>query len=411
MSANQTCIIIGASHAGVNCAFSLRKEGWEGKIVLFDADPNLPYHRPPLSKAFLVEDKAIEEYALKSEESYRKSNIDLRLGVKIDKIDQPKQQVEFQGKSLFYDKLVIATGAQAFLPPIDGLEKVPNVFPLRNMKDAQNIRQALDHTKQKRVVVIGGGYIGLEIAASLRKLGASVSLIEREQRLLSRVAVPELSHFFQQLHETHGVKIYTAKQVSKIDEKGNIIVLQCADGTQFEADIIVVGVGIRLNLTLVQNTRIDIKNGIVVDESCCTSDQNLYAIGDCSYHYNIHYDRHLRLESVQNAVDQAKVAAASICGKNATYDRIPWFWSDQYNVKWQMVGLSEGFTEMLVREEDNGKKSFWYFKGEELLAVDAINSPKAYILGMKFIKQRKIICKRSLINPLIGLKPANLLKE
>lgn len=409
---NKVCVVIGASHAGVNFAFSLRKEGWEGAIILFDKDPVLPYHRPPLSKAYLTSEDGIDKNLLKSEESYTKDNITLNLGVAISAINREAKTVTVNNKEVqAYDKLVIATGARPIIPPITGIETATNLYPLRTAEDVENIRTAFNASANKRVVIIGGGYIGLETAASIKKLGGIVTVLEREERILARVTVPEMSSFFQDLHAQNNVEVLTNKNVVSIETTNNINSVNCGDGSSFEAAIIIVGVGIRVNLELAKEAGIEIENGILVDEQVRTNDKNIYSIGDCTYHFNPHYNRHIRLESVQNAVDQAKVAAASICEKNPVYNTIPWFWSDQYDIKLQMVGLSQGYNEIVIRKEEGSdtKFSIWYFNNEELLAVDGVNNAKAYVLGTKFIKGKNKIDKSKLADATVPFKPAELL--
>ncbi|WP_111977216.1 NAD(P)/FAD-dependent oxidoreductase [Algibacillus agarilyticus] len=406
------CVVIGASHAGVNLAFSLRKEGWQGKIKLFDADPVLPYHRPPLSKAYLTSEDGIDKNLLKSAESYEKEDIQLALGTKVSSIDRENKMITLDdGSQQAYDKLVYAAGARPIIPPITGIETAKHLYPLRTAADVTHIRQALNASETKRVVIIGGGYIGLETAASLKKLGAKVTVLEREPRILARVTAPEMSNFFAKLHAEQGVDVYTHKNVVEIETQAGLNQVKCSDGTQYTADIIIVGVGIRVNSELAASAGIKLDNGILVDEMACTNDKDIYAIGDCTYHFNPHYDRYIRLESVQNAVDQAKVAAAAICGKAPVYNTLPWFWSDQYGIKLQMVGLSTGYTHIVMREEagDDTKFSVWYFKDETLLAVDAINNAKAYVIGTKFIKGGDKVCQTKLADSTVEFKPANLL--
>ncbi len=411
---NKSCVVIGASHAGVNFAFSLRKEGWEGTITLFDKDPEIPYHRPPLSKAYLTTDGSIEDNWLKSLESYTKNDIILRLGIAVSSINRESKHIVIEdGTVQGYDKLVIATGARPIIPSIPGIESAQNLFSLRTAANVESIREALNKSKQKRVVIIGGGYIGLEIAASLKKLNAQVTVLEREERILARVTAPEMSQFFENLHAENNVIICTKKNVTSITNKEQLNTVICADNSSYKADIIIVGVGIHVNQEIAKEAGLTIKNGIVVNASCQTNDPAIYAIGDCTFHHNPHYDRNLRLESVQNAVEQAKIAAAAICDKNPTYAVIPWFWSDQYDIKLQMVGLATGYNETLYRDEqteEGYKFSIWYFKDETLLAVDAVNNAKAYVIGTKFIKEGKKIDKSKLIST-IDFKPANLLLE
>ncbi len=409
---NQVCIIIGASHAGVNCAFALRKEGWEGQILVYDADPQLPYHRPPLSKGYLVSNEGFERNLLMPPEAYDRQRIILKLGTRVKSINRTIKSITLEDHSIQkYDKLILATGARPFIPAIPGIDQANNLFPMRTAQDALDIRNTFERIKTKRVLVIGGGYIGLETAASLRKLGAEVTLLERENRLLARVTAPEMSEYFRQLHTEKGVQIFTNKNVTAIQSKGEYNKVICDDQSIFKADMIVIGVGIRVNKALAEEAGLTVENGIKVDASARTSDQDIFAIGDCTYHFNPHYNCFLRLESVQNAVDQAKVAAAAISGKNPVYNTIPWFWSDQYDVKLQMVGLSNGYNQTIIRKEEGegNRFSVWYFKDHTLLAVDAINNPKAYVLGTKFIKNQQKIDKSKLVDSSVAFKPQNLL--
>lgn len=411
---NRICVVLGASHSGVNFAFSLRREGWEGEIILFDSDPELPYHRPPLSKTYLTNGDTIEKNLLKPEESYKKEGITLRLGVTVSTINRKAHTITLENDGVQpYDKLVIATGARPIIPPIPGIDTSKNVFPIRTAKDIADIRSALDQSKDKRIVIVGGGYIGLEAAASLKKAGADVTVLEREERVLARVTAPEMSHFFKELHTENGVPILTDKDVEAIETQKEYNEVLCTDGSRYIADILILGCGIRVNQELAKEAGLDIENGIRVNSMTCTNDEDIYAIGDCTFHYNPHYNRFIRLECVQNAVDQAKVAAAAICGKESNYDTIPWFWSDQYDVKLQMVGLSEGYDQALVRKEVNRDKCFsiWYFKDNTLLAVDAVNNAKAYVYGTKFIKSGERIDTSKLVDSSIEFKPANLLAE
>ncbi|WP_422080409.1 NAD(P)/FAD-dependent oxidoreductase [Ulvibacterium sp.] len=413
-SNNEICVVLGASHAGVNFAFSLRREGWNGAIILFDSDPELPYHRPPLSKTYLTNGDDIEKNLLKPAESYKKEGISLRLGTTVSTINREAHTITLEdGDVQPYDKLVIATGARPIIPPIPSIDTSKNVFPIRTAKDITHIRSALEQSEDNRIVIVGGGYIGLEAAASLKKIGAHVTVLEREERVLARVTAPEMSHFFQELHTENGVPILTAKDVKAIETQKKYYEVLCTDGSRYKADIILIGCGIRVNKELAEEAGLDIENGIRVNSMACTNDTDIYAIGDCTFHYNPHYDRFIRLECVQNAVDQAKVAAAAICGKEPIYDAIPWFWSDQYDIKLQMVGLSEGYDRVLVRKESNRDKCFsiWYFKGDTLLAVDAVNNAKAYVYGTKFIKSGEKIDTSKLVDSSIEFKPANLLAE
>lgn len=411
-SSNKVCVVIGASHAGINFAFSLRKEGWQGEIVVYDSDPELPYHRPPLSKAYLISGDNASVDLLFPELNYETENITLRLGKTVIGIDRKLKTIStLDGSKQAYDKLVISSGARPFIPAIKGIDSARNLFALRTYADAIHIKNALINSIKKRVVIIGGGYIGLETAASLKKLGAEVIVLEREDRVLARITAPEMSEFFHALHQENGVNIITNKNVVSInyEQKANEII--CSDDSTYQADVIVVGVGIKVNTELAKEAGIEIENGIKVDQTARTSDEDIYAIGDCTYHFNPHYNRFIRLESVQNAVDQAKVAAAAICNKSPVYNTIPWFWSDQYDVKLQMVGLSTGYTEIIKRIEIGKENclSVWYFKNDELLAVDAINNGKAYVLGTRFIQAHQKINKIKLKDSAIPITPTSFL--
>jgi len=411
-SLDKVCVVIGASHAGVNFAFTLRKEGWEGQIILFDSDPELPYHRPPLSKAYLSAEDNSQLDLLFPKQNYENDTITLNLGKGVVSIDKElKTIITSDGIVQNYDKLVLATGARPFIPPINGIKTAKNLFAMRTLEDAMQIGNAVKNSKTKRVVIIGGGYIGLETAASLKKLGAKVTVLEREHRVLARITAPEMSNFFNKLHKENGVSLLTNKNVTSIKTLENTNTVICDDNTSYLADVIVVGVGIKVNTALAENINLEIENGIKVDATAKTSDANIYAIGDCTSHFNPHYNRFIRLESVQNAVDQAKVAAKAICENEIIYDAIPWFWSDQYDVKLQMVGLSTGYNQVVKRVEEDKEKclSIWYFKDDELLAVDAVNNGKAYVLGGRFIKGKQKIDKEKLMDSSVKITPISFL--
>ena len=410
-TSNKICVVIGASHAGVNFAFALRKEGWEGDIILFDRDPEFPYHRPPLSKAYLTSEEGTQQDLLFPKQNYETDKITLKLGKTISSINRKEKSITVSdGLVQKYDKLVLTTGARPFIPPIKGLNSAKNVFAMRTAEDALNIRKSLNKDRNK-VVIIGGGYIGLETAASLSKLNASVTVLEREERVLSRVTAPEMSTYFKELHHKHGVSVLSNKNVTSVDFNNGINEVQCDDNSSYKADIIIVGVGIKVNTELAEEAGLEIENGIKVDANCKTNDPNIYALGDCTFHFNPHYKKYIRLESVQNAVDQAKIAAKSICGEAVTYDSIPWFWSDQYDVKLQMVGLSQGYNQTIKRIETDRDncQSVWYFKDDELLAVDAINNAKAYMLGTRFIQKNQKIDKLKLSDVSIAITPTSFI--
>ncbi|MBN7813362.1 FAD-dependent oxidoreductase [Algoriphagus sp. H41] len=400
-SPNQTCVVIGASHAGVSFAFALRKEGWQGGIVLIDQDPDLPYHRPPLSKSYLA-NPGNGLSLLKAQESYEKEQIQLKLGIKVTTLDRESKALRLSdGNVLSYDKLVFATGARAWMPQLNGMEPGMPLFTLRNAGDMRRIQQRVGQSTSKRALIVGGGFIGLELAASFRKMGLAVAVMEREERVLSRVTAPELSSYFEKLHRSQGVEVLLGQEVKAIRPSKNGLQVSIMDNLSIEADLLVFGVGIRVNSELAEQTGLDATGGIAVDGQCRTADKHIYAIGDCTLHYNPYYERHLRLESVQNAVDQAKTAAAALMGKPEVYDALPWFWSDQYDLKLQMVGLSQGYDHSVLRREGEHSFSLWYFKEGRLLAVDAVNVPKAYVWGTKYLKERTALDSEKVGDPTI----------
>ncbi|KAA2219680.1 NAD(P)/FAD-dependent oxidoreductase [Maribacter flavus] len=410
---NKTCAIVGASHAGANCAMELRKQGWEGAIVLIDADENLPYHRPPLSKAYLSLTDGGDFNPLFAAERYEEENITLALGVTVTAADATSKTLALSnGTSVKYDALVLATGASAFVPPIPGIETCSGVHVLRSAKDALAIQAGFKNAKDKNIVVIGGGYIGLETAASLQKMSGKVTVLECEERLLARVAPAALAHFFQELHTAKGVTIKTGVSAQDILQTKDGTTVTGTDGVTYPADLVLVGVGVRPNSVLAEKLGTTLENGIKVNEQLQTSVANVYAIGDVAQFYHPRYQKWMRLESVQNAVDQARAVAANILGIPTNYNALPWFWSDQYHIKLQMVGLSHGYTDLVVRKEDDKEDCFsiWYFKDDALLAVDAVNNGKAFVLGTKFIKNNTLVDKEKLADASIPFKPNTLIK-
>ncbi|KVX01278.1 NAD(P)/FAD-dependent oxidoreductase [Shewanella frigidimarina] len=418
-------VIIGASHAGVNVAFNLRQQGWLGIIILIDSDPQLPYHRPPLSKKTLQSDEVIAT-PLKQHQAYIDNNIDLCLGVTVESINsQSKLVLLANGSQITYDKLVIATGGSAFIPPIDGLadtvdeEGNPQYFAMRTHADAVAIKAALNKSKDKQVVIIGGGYIGLESASSFIALGANVTVIEMQPKILSRVTSPVMSDFLTALHINKGVALQTNKSVIKIKHQVSNHqvskhpttkhIVECSDGSQYPADFILVGVGVRLNTQLAINTGLVVEQGIKVNDACQTSDPDIFALGDCTQHFSPLYQRWIRLESVQNAVDQAKAASQFLTSQHHLAAAVPWFWSDQYEYKLQIVGLSDGFDDLVVRQESPEQFSVWYFKNDKLLCVEAVNYTKVYVLGTQAIKQQLIVNKTILKDTSIELNKLTLL--
>lgn len=398
------CVIVGGGHAVAQLAASLRQEGWTGPVTLVSAEAVLPYHRPPLSKAFLCGNDSDDSLLIRPREFYEKQAIDVRLGVRARAIDRDRRSVTLDdGTSLAYDKLVLATGAHVRRLNAPG-DTLANVFYLREIADVHALRQAI--VPGARAVIVGGGYIGLEAAASLRKLGLHVTVLEAQSRVLQRVTAPEVSAFYTRVHEEEGVRLLTGVAVEAIEGEGRVRGVRLCDGRWLDADLVIVGVGVLPAVALAEQAGLKIDNGIVVTEHACTSDPDIYAIGDCTRHFNPIYARWLRLESVQNANDQARTAALALCGKPAPYRALPWFWSDQFDLKLQIAGLSEGFDDVVTRGDPRNGRSFaaFYYRQGRLIAVDAINRPKEFMMSKRFLAEQQSADPRRVADESIDIK-------
>lgn len=378
---SDTVLIIGASHAAAQTSVSLRQAGWAGGITVIGDEDVLPYHRPPLSKDFLSGQKSIDDILIRPAESYAAADIEMKLGVRVGAIDRESKTVlADDGETLSYSKLVLTTGARIRRLPVLG-EDLENVFYLRDTQDVLAIKAKAETAKT--AVIIGGGYIGLETAASLRKQGLAVIVLEAMPRILQRVTAPELSTFYKRIHSEEGVAIRENVIASEIKEAGEgLAVLTSCDRT-FLADMVIIGIGVIPNVELAEAAGLMIGNGVEVNEFCQTSDPDIYAAGDVTWHYNPIYDRHVRLESVPNATEQGKVIAAHITGKGKPYNSLPWFWSDQFDLKLQIAGLSTDFDDVIIRGDIENSRSFaaFYFKGDQFIAVDAVNAPREFMFG------------------------------
>ncbi len=405
---SKTCIIIGASHAGGQAAISLRQNGWTGSIVLIGEEAYPPYHRPPLSKEFLSGGKNIDEILIRPTATYDTANVDILTGHKVREIDRDDKLVFLNDAStLQYDKLVLATGASPRPLPIDGAD-LANVFYLRNADDVLKIKSAAKTAK--KAVIIGGGYIGLEAASSLTRQGLKVTVLEMENRILQRVTAPVMSTFYKHIHRQEGVEIIENCAATHIKNVGNDLKITTTKNS-LTADMVIVGIGIIPNTKLAKNCKLEVGDGIIVNEYCQTTDPDIYAIGDVSWHYNPIYKTYLRLESVPNATEQAKTAAQAICQNPKPYNTLPWFWSDQFDLKLQIAGLSKGYDNIILRGDPGKGRNFaaFYFKGDKLLAVDAVNRPQEFMLGKRLIPQNRAIDKKALADESVALK--TLLKQ
>ncbi len=396
-------VIVGASHAAAESIASLRKFGWQGKILLVGDEAMLPYQRPPLSKAYYKGEVPADKLLIRPESFYQKNEVDLMLGRRVTSIDRENKSIELDdSESVAYDYLILATGTRARRLPIEGAD-LDNIHYLRSKEDVDGIKASL--SRGAKLLIVGAGYIGLEVAASAVKQGVEVIVLEAMDRVLARVTSPEISTFYQQLHKQEGVEIRLNASLYRFEQSGSGLCAVDSDGERIEFDSAIVGIGVIPNVELAEAAKLSCDNGIVVNEYAQTDDPAIYAIGDCSNHHNILYDRRIRLESVPNAVEQAKVAAKSICGEPVVYDQLPWFWSDQYDVKLQTAGLLQGHDQVVIRGyRESRKLAAFYLKQGILIAVDALNSPAEFMLSKKLIQQKASPNTEQLADPNVSLK-------
>lgn len=396
-------IIAGAGHAAGQTIATLKKQKFAGEIVLIGDEPYLPYQRPPLSKKFLSGDLSAERLHVKPESFYNDPKIEVRLETPIVAIDRDSKTLRtVHGDSVSYDKLVLALGSRVRRLSIDGAD-LDGVHYLRTIADVNSIRAELKN--RKHAVIIGAGYIGLEVAAVIRQLGLDVTVVEMADRVMSRVVSAEISDFYQIEHTSHGVKLRLSTGITAFRGSDRINAVEIADGEQVPADFAVVGVGIVPNTELAADAGLIVDDGIVVDDQCQTNDSNIYAVGDCTAHPNAIYNRQLRLESVHNALEQAKTAASNICGNEAHYSQVPWFWSDQYDLKLQIAGLSTGYDDVIIRGNP-ADRSFacLYLKDGRLIATDAVNSPRDFLQSKVLIAGQLRIDRDKLADANVQLK-------
>ncbi len=398
-----TIVIVGCGHAGAQGAEALRRDGYTGRIVLIGAEPHLPYQRPPLSKKLLAGELAFERALIKSAPYYEQAHIELRLGERVQALECAQHRIHLgSGESLSYDRLLLCVGSEARRLSVPGVD-LRSVFYLRTVDDVERIRARF--RPGVRLVVVGGGYIGLEIAATCRKLGLDVTVLEMVERVMNRVVAPEVSSFFAAQHVAQGVKLHCNTAVAAFEGDGEVRAVVCGDGRRFAADLVVIGAGIMPVTEVAAAAGIACENGIVVDEYCRTSAADVFAAGDCTNHPSLRYGRRVRLESVDNAFEQARSAAANMLGKSTPHDKVPWFWSDQYDLKLLIVGLSHGYDRCVLRGDPATRTfSACYLRDGELIALDAVNSPKDYMAARKLIAERARLDPVRLADASIALK-------
>lgn len=397
-------LIVGAGHAGAACAVALRQGKFEGRILVVGAEPDLPYERPPLSKEYLAGDKPFERILIRPEAFWAERDIDFLRGVTVDSVDPTAHSVVTSaGDTIRYGQMVWATGGAPRQLGCGG-HHLTGVHTVRDRADADRMMAELPDVS--RVVVIGGGYIGLEAAAVLTKFGKQVVVLEALDRVLARVAAEPLSRFFEAEHRAHGVDIRLGVNVACILGEDRVTGVRLADGEILAADMVIVGIGIIPAVAPLLEAGAEGGNGVAVDSHCRTSLPDIFAIGDCALHANRYADgARIRLESVQNANDQASAAAKAILGAAVDYDATPWFWSNQYDIKLQTVGLSIGYDDAVVRG-DPATRSFTvvYLKAGRVIALDCVNAVKDYVQGRKLVVEGRSVDLEALRDPTTPLK-------
>jgi 3-phenylpropionate/trans-cinnamate dioxygenase ferredoxin reductase subunit len=378
-------VIVGAGQAGAALAAKLRALGHQGEIVMLGDEPAPPYQRPPLSKAYLLGEMEEDRLWLRAPDFWAENNVTLRLGEPVSALDPARKTVTVGGEVLSYDQLALTTGsAPRRLPDAIG-GGLDGVYTVRTLADVDAMRA--EFRLGARVIIVGGGYIGLEAAAVASKLGLDVTVLEMAPRILQRVASPETSAYVGALHREHGVKVLEETGLDRLEGETRVTGARLKDGRVLPANFVIVGVGITPNTALAADAGLTIDNGIATDAMGRTSDPAIWAAGDCASFP--HGGGRLRLESVGNAIDMAEAVAANMLGANAPYEAKPWFWSDQYDLKLQIAGLNTGYDRIVTRKGEGDAVSFWYYRGDSLLAVDAMNDARAYMVGKRLIEGGK----------------------
>lgn len=399
-------IVIGAGQAGASLTAKLRNLGYAGEITLIGQESVPPYQRPPLSKAYLLGEMDRERLFLRPREFYKTQNINLRLNTTVTDIDPNAKTVTIAGGVLNYDQLALTTGSTPHHLPAAIGGNLRGVHVVRTLADIDAMQP--EFTAGKNALIVGGGYIGLEAAAVAAKLNLNVTLVEMADRILQRVSAPQTSDYFRDLHSGHGVKILEGVGLDHLIGKTKVESAKLTNGTTIPVDFVITGIGIAPATALAEIAGLTLENGIKTDSSGRTSDQNIWAAGDCaSFPYR---GSRIRLESVPNAIEQAELVAENMLGAAKTYAAKPWFWSDQYDVKLQIAGLNTGYDNVITRQGDKTRaRSHWYYAGGTLLAVDAMNDPRAYMIGKRLIEAQKSPAPDLIANPKTDLK--SLLKS
>lgn len=400
---SDTVVIIGAGHAAGQAVASLRQEGFAGTIAVIGEESVIPYQRPPLSKKFLAGEIGLDRVLFKPMEFYAKAEAEMILDTRVARVDTAAKQIICEGsRRLDYDKLLFTTGGRVRKLTCPGADLL-GVNYLRTIADVEAIRAHF--TPGAKLAIIGGGYIGLEVAAVAVKHGIDVTVVEMAPTVLGRVTCKEVAAFFQRVHREEGVKIHTDTPLAAIEGEGRVSGIRTGAGDVMPADFVIAGIGIVPNIEVAQQAGIACGNGIIVDELCRTNVPDVYAAGDCTFHPNPIYGTELRLESVHNALEQAKTAAAHICGKDKPYGQVPWFWSDQYDLKLQIAGLSQGHDQVVIRGDINGRSfAAFYLQHGKMIAVDAINRAPEFMMSKMLLQKGTSVPAERLADETIAMK-------
>ena len=409
MESEEVLAVIGAGQAGAELAVQAREAGWRGRVVLVGDEPALPYHRPPLSKAYLAGAASLDSLALKARATYDWAGVELMLNRKVVSVDRSRRRIYFEKRAaLPYTRLAFATGGRPRPLPAAalGADTAHNFHYLRTLADVDRIRSGF--VAGARLAIIGGGYIGLEVAAVAIKSGLQVVVLETAPRVLARVTAPAISSFYEAIHREAGVDLRTGVQVECFEldrERNRVTAISCRDGARIECDLVIAGIGLIPNTELAAACGLAVDDGIVVDAHSRTSDADIVAAGDCTRFHSPLYGRSIRLESVPNSLEQARCAAATLNGKERLHDTVPWFWSDQYDFKLKMVGLSQGHDRLVLRGSIEQRSfSAFYLKGNRVLAVDTVNRVPEFMWAKRLVGEQVAVDADRLADDGVPLK-------
>lgn len=402
---SQNIVFIGAGQATAQCIDTLRRKGSTASISVVGDEPHLPYQRPPLSKKYFSGALERDRLFIRHASFYAEHRVDLHLGRTATRIDRANRAVHLDaGDPIPYDTLILATGSRARRVTVPGSE-LDGIHYLKTLADADRLRE--DARPGRNAVIVGGGYIGLEVAATCRELGVDVTVLEMGDRVMNRVVCEPVSRYYEAEHAKHGVEIVLGARMQELigDASGRVRAVRCDDGSEYPADFVVIGVGVIGEDQLAREAGLECTNGIVVDDHCRTSDPAIWAIGDCSFHPSLHYGARIRLESVDNAFEQGNTVALNLTGTPTVHDKVPWFWSDQYHHKLLIVGLSQGHDRVVMRGDPAAHAfSACYLKGGELIAIDTVNNARDQMAARKLIAAHMRPDPARLADPTIALK-------